>query len=201
MPCVGFESHGTWTEVCTSSGASLLIYLIWLSSEKWWLRHGSHKPMIMQTIGLSLQSKSVLRGQILSYTAQRDKHLRKSFAEVQGKLSEAFVKFKDAPTLENKRANLTHKATFDALLAQMESKHTFLARARFHRLGNRPGKILSRLLKGQHSPTVINCLHKSDGSPAVRGSEISAVLHAFYADFYISALRSMLRPRRNFGIR
>lgn len=141
--------------------------------------YSSHSPLMFWQA-----SKAVLRGQILSYTTHRDKHIRKSFAEVQNQLSTAFVLFKDSPSLENKTSYLAHKAAFDALLAQMESKHTFHARARFHRLGNRPGKILSRLLKGQHPSSVINRLRKPDGSLAVKGGEVSAVLQTFYADLY-----------------
>lgn len=129
-------------------------------------------------------SKSVLRGQIISYTAHRDKHIRKSFAEVQDRLTGAFVKFKDSPTLENKRSYLALKTNFDALLTQMESKHTFNTRANFHQLGNRPGKILSRLLKGQHPPTVIKRIYRSDGTLVAKGDDISKVLQAFYADLY-----------------
>lgn len=141
--------------------------------------HSNNSPLLFwQT------SKSVLRGQILSYTAHKNKHLRNSYSIVQEKLTSAYIKFKDSPTSGNKQAYLACKSTFDALLGQMEAKHTFLARSRFHRYGNRPGKILSYLLKGQHPPTIIKRLRTSTGTLTTKGEEISSILHGFYSKLY-----------------
>lgn len=100
-------------------------------------------------------SKSVLRGHILTYIAHRDKKLHESFSVLQNDLTSAYLKFIDTPTLTTKESYLSHKAAFEALLTQMELKYTFLASSKFHRFGNRSGKLLSNLLKGQHPPTII----------------------------------------------
>lgn len=65
----------------------------------------------------------------------------------------------------------------------MESKFTLLARSKFHRFGNRTGKLLPCLLEGQHTPTIIKCM-RGDGVPTTKGGEIAAILHSFYAKFY-----------------
>lgn len=95
-------------------------------------------------------SKSVRRGNILSYTYHRNKQLHESFTSLQTSLTSAYNKYKIAPTAANKEAYQAHKIAFEALLTQLELKHTFLARSKFHRFGNRSGKLLSSLLKGHH---------------------------------------------------
>lgn len=129
-------------------------------------------------------SKLVLRGNILSYTVHRDKKLHKSFSELQTNLTSAYIKFKDSLTSATKEAYQSHRVVCDALLAQMELKYTFLARSKIHRFGNRSGKLLSSLLKGQHSPTIIKCLRGAVGVPTVKGGEIVAILHSFYTKLY-----------------
>lgn len=107
-------------------------------------------------------------------------NLHESYSELQTSLTSAYIKFKDSPTLSNKETYLSHKAAFDALLTQIESKYTFLAISKFHIFGNQSGKLLSNLLKGQHPPTIIKCLRGADGKPTAKGDEISAILHSFY---------------------
>lgn len=129
-------------------------------------------------------SKSVLRGQILSYTSHRDKRLNASYSETQTKLTTAYCAFKASPTPTNREKYLSQKLAFDTLLSQIESKFTFIGRSKFHRHGNRSGKLLSALLKGQNPPTIIKRLRRPDGTAATGGKEISEILHAFYTKLY-----------------
>lgn len=98
-------------------------------------------------------SKSILRGNILSYSAHRDKTFSAAYIEQQSALTSAYLKCKDAPTPAKKEFYLSQKSTFDAMLSQAESKYPFSLR--FHRYGNPSGKLLSNLLWGQWPPTNI----------------------------------------------
>lgn len=132
-------------------------------------------------------SKAVIRGHILSYTAHKHKELNASFNTLQYALTEAYVKFKESPSPTTRDQYHSSKMAFEAILTQMEAKHTFLARARFHRLGNRSGKLLSRLLKGQRPPTIIKGLRDVDGVLMKDGKSMSNVLHKFYDELYSCA--------------
>lgn len=151
----------------------------WLSYSADNAEHASNSPLLFWQA-----SKAVLRGQILSYTAHREKTLHASYATLQENLTLAYTTFKDSPSPGNRESYISHKEAFMALLSQMEAKHTFSARSTFHRFGNRSGKLLSRLLKGQHPPTIIKCLRNAGGAPTTKGTEMSAILQAFYEKLY-----------------
>lgn len=141
--------------------------------------HAKSSPLIFwQT------SKAVLRGQILSFTAHRNKELNASLFDLQAALTKAYVTFKDSPSPIHRDKYLSSKVAFEALLTQMEAKYTFLARYRFHRFGNRSGKLLSRLLKGQRPPTIIKGLRDADGVLTTDGKGMSDILHKFYDKLY-----------------
>lgn len=65
--------------------------------------------------------------------------------------------------------------------------NTHASRSRFQRYGNRSGRLLSNLLKGQHPPMVIKRLRGIDGVPTAIGNEISTILHSFYTKLYTQA--------------
>lgn len=138
----------------------------------------------MQQRMMSMLKALRLSGNILFYTAHRDRTIRKSYSTLQSSLISAYVKFKDSPTPPNRESHLSQKSAFDALLTQIESKYTFISRSKFHRHGNRSGRLLSNLLKGQHPPTIIKRLRRSDGLPTAVGGEISSILHSFYTELY-----------------
>lgn len=71
-------------------------------------------------------------------------------------------------------------------MSQIESKYTFTSNSAFHRYGNRSGRLLSRLLKGQHPTTIIKQLRNANGSTTNKGKEISFILHSFYTTLYAS---------------
>lgn len=99
--------------------------------------HATNSPLLFWQA-----AKPVIIGNILSPTTQRDKKMWASYTKLQLNLTSAYTKFKDHPTLANKEAYLSWKLAFEALLTQLVAKYTFASRSRFHRYGNRSGRLL-----------------------------------------------------------
>lgn len=131
-------------------------------------------------------AKAVLRGDLISYCSRRDKIQKKDYLVAQVALTEAYQTYKASLTPQNRDNYLSKKLAFDTLISQMESKYTFASGSAFYRHGNRSGRLLSRLLKGQHPPTIIKQLRTANGSTTSKGSEISSILHSFYTSLYAS---------------
>lgn len=84
----------------------------WVSYAADNVEHADNNPLMFWQA-----SKSVLRGNILSFNAHRNKQLHNSFAEMQANLTSAYIKFKDSPSAARRETYQTCKTAFDALLS------------------------------------------------------------------------------------
>lgn len=94
-------------------------------------------------------AKAFMRGTIISYTSAKRKKKIKAQLELEDIINKLETEFKSSPTKKNRQKLETARSSLDQLLTEKAQQAIFQAKHKFFEHGNKPGKLLARLVKGR----------------------------------------------------
>uniref|UniRef100_A0A9J8AZK4 Reverse transcriptase domain-containing protein n=1 Tax=Cyprinus carpio carpio TaxID=630221 RepID=A0A9J8AZK4_CYPCA len=130
--------------------------------------------------------KVVIRGEIISYSALRNKERKKTQEKLIESIQKIDRQYAKAPTAELYREKLSLKTKYDLLSTEKTERDLVFARARFYEHGDKTGRILAQQLKSKSASRLIPKIRKTSQEITVDPQEINSVFHKYYSDLYSS---------------
>ncbi|XP_053544800.1 olfactory receptor 502-like [Bombina bombina] len=128
-------------------------------------------------------AKAVLRGEITAYAAMISKKMKKREKEVTNSVTNAYNRYflQNTPFLWAKY--IKAKSERDAMALLVETQRELRFQAKLYRFGNKSGKLLAKLAKGDNKPPMIErVLHR--GKLLVKTEDILEAFTEYYRDLY-----------------
>lgn len=101
-----------------------------------------------------------MRGRIISYLAPHRKDILEKHKGIIDKLRQTQQTYQDNPTYKTKQEWVETKQQYDISADEVERLQKDLRDLRFHRHGNKVGKLLSYLTKEPHASIKIHSMSK-----------------------------------------
>lgn len=147
--------------------------------------------------------KAYLRGAIISYMAAKRKNTLAKQLELEQQIMTLDREFKATSSMSVFKKLEAARSALNQLLTQKAESAIFFAKHRLFEFGNKPGRLLARLAKGQTGSRVIPSLRDSTGAEHFETKSICKIFKDFYQKLYSSECQntSELRDRFFDGIR
>ena len=130
--------------------------------------------------------KVELRGQIISFSASRNKKRKQRQEELIDSILKIDHQYSTTPTPELYKEKLNLKAKYD-LLSTGKTEHNLLrSRAFFYEHGEKAGRLLAHQLKAKSSAQLISTIRKTPQELTIDPQEINNTFKTFYSELYTS---------------
>uniref|UniRef100_A0A3P8S110 Endonuclease/exonuclease/phosphatase domain-containing protein n=1 Tax=Amphiprion percula TaxID=161767 RepID=A0A3P8S110_AMPPE len=128
--------------------------------------------------------KAFMRGSIISYTAARRKIALSKQLDLEQQIQSLDRELKTSLSTIVLKKLAAARSALDHLLTQKAESAIFFAKHRLFTSGNKPGRLLARLARGQTGPTTISSLKDSTGAQHVKTKSICNIMKEFYQKLY-----------------
>lgn len=130
--------------------------------------------------------KVVIRGEIISYSASRNKVKKQAREKLIESIQKTDHQYAIAPTPELHREKLSLKARYDLLSMEKIERDLVFARARVYEYGEKAGRLLAQQLKIKSASQLIPRIKKTCQEITSDPQEINSIFQKFYSDLYTS---------------
>lgn len=134
--------------------------------------------------------KAHIRGRIISYMANHRKQQAKKFQEASVKLRRAQHSYTTIPTPHNRAQWQAAKTEFDITATRYELNKSSYRDLRYYRYGNKSGRMLSYLIKGNTKPPLIPPMKNELGQTTTSYAQVNEVFQKYYEKLYKAPLHN-----------
>lgn len=142
--------------------------------------------------------KAFMRVSIISYTAARRKIALSKQLDLQQQIQSLDRELKTSLSTTVFKKLAAARSALDHLLTQKAESAIFFAKHRLFTSGNKPGRLLARLARGQTGPTTISSLKDSTGAQHVKTKSICNIMKEFYPKLYTVECQNSSTKRKCF---
>lgn len=128
----------------------------------------------------------VIRGEIISYSASRNKERKKAQEKLIESIQKTDCQYAKAPTAEVYKEKFSLKTKYDLLSTEKNERDLIFARARFYEHGEKAGRLLAQQLKSKSASRLIPKIRKTSQEITVDPQEINSIFYKYYSDLYSS---------------
>ncbi|XP_053571620.1 chondroitin sulfate proteoglycan 5 [Bombina bombina] len=128
-------------------------------------------------------AKAVLRGEILAYSISRTKSYKLREKEVVKAVTNAYNRYLLHRSAQNWTRYAQAKKERDTFLIHRTTQKELKFQAKMYRYGNKSGKLLANLIKGDKGSSMIDTIQKGDKT-VTSSEEILGVFTEYYQELY-----------------
>ena len=130
--------------------------------------------------------KVVVRGKIIAYEAIKKKERRKRLDEIELQLSAAERNYTSSLSVEDLYAVMKLKYEYNTILSDQVNKQILKLKQKHFELSDKPGKLLSRQLRGEQASRSILKLRSSTGDVLIDPQDINNQFRDHFEKLYTS---------------
>lgn len=130
--------------------------------------------------------KAVLRGQIISFSASRNKEKRQTQERLIDSILKTDKQYSKSPTPELYKEKLNLKTQYELLSTEKTEYNLLRSRTFFYEHGEKAGRLLAHQLKSRSASRLIPTIRKSNQELTVHPLEINSTFKEFYSTLYTS---------------
>ncbi len=133
--------------------------------------------------------KAVLRSKIISYDASKKKERRKRLGEIEVLLSEAEKAYTSSSS-DDLYSIMKLKNEYNIILSDQINKQIFKLKQKQFELNDKPGKLLTRQLRGTQANRSILKIKSSSGEILTHPQDINDYFRDLYSKLYVSSCKA-----------